>query len=249
MLILFSCCNGDNSGSDIGTRAADFLSPEPYTELVVEMHAVKGFSYDPTFESLALEEIKQIIDKPGGITVRFFDDIEPASDENHVYSLNEIRNIESGIRKYYSQGDIVVLSILILDGQAEENTDGNEYLAYVHGPENIAVFRSTIREIAAQQGIIEDIDHPLACYIESTVLLHEFGHIAGLVKYNQPMVRDHEDPESSGHCFNQNCIMYRNFAQGSCVKLIYNRLVDANQQLHTFGEYCSEDLSAIIAAR
>jgi len=93
MLILFSCCNGDNSGSDIGTRAADFLSPEPYTELVVEMHAVKGFSYDPTFESLALEEIKQIIDKPGGITVRFFDDIEPASDENHVYSLNEIRNI------------------------------------------------------------------------------------------------------------------------------------------------------------
>lgn len=48
----------------------------------------------------------------------------------------------------------------------------------------------------------------LRAVIEQTTLVHEFGHIAGLVNAGIPMVEDHEDGAHRLHCTNHECIMH-----------------------------------------
>lgn len=48
----------------------------------------------------------------------------------------------------------------------------------------------------------------VSLYVEQATLVHEFGHVMGLVDNGVPMVRDHLDPEHPRHCSSSDCVMY-----------------------------------------
>jgi hypothetical protein len=48
----------------------------------------------------------------------------------------------------------------------------------------------------------------VSLYVEQATLVHEFGHVMGLVGNGVPMVRDHLDPEHPRHCSSSDCVMY-----------------------------------------
>ena len=66
----------------------------------------------------------------------------------------------------------------------------------------MALFEKVIRENTGRIG------RPSATTVESTVLMHEFGHLLGLVDNGSPALQDHVDEEHGAHCTNENCLMY-----------------------------------------
>jgi hypothetical protein len=48
----------------------------------------------------------------------------------------------------------------------------------------------------------------IAGFVEQATVVHEFGHLAGLVDNGVPMVSPHLDPEHAKHCTNEVCVMY-----------------------------------------
>ncbi len=244
VVFAFSCGKGGSS-SDIGAEGKEFLLSEPYSKILIEIHAISGYYRDENVESLLLPEIERIVEKPGGISVQFFDDVPASTDEIHPYTVDDVEAIESSVRKYRSEGDTAVLHVLILDGKAADAPENSEYFAFVYGASSVVVFRDAIVRFANLYGYDDVPPEQLICHVESTVILHEFGHILGLVGHGLPIVNPHEDPEHEGHCVNENCIMFHGFEEGSCVTLIFNRLAENNEEIHVFDENCREDLNEI----
>ena len=44
--------------------------------------------------------------------------------------------------------------------------------------------------------------------METTVILHEFGHILGLTNFGAPQQSPHEDSANPKHCDVETCLMY-----------------------------------------
>lgn len=52
------------------------------------------------------------------------------------------------------------------------------------------------------------IRRPSKSNLETTVVLHEMGHLLGLVNVGSEMVEPHEDESYDHHCDNEDCLMY-----------------------------------------
>jgi hypothetical protein len=66
----------------------------------------------------------------------------------------------------------------------------------------MVIFEKTIREFSGGLG------KPSATTLETTVSLHEFGHILGLTNNGTPMQSAHQDEPNGKHCNNKDCLMY-----------------------------------------
>ena len=79
--------------------------------------------------------------------------------------------------------------------------------------------------------------------VERGVLLHEIGHILGLVNTGLPMVTDHEDPDNSYHDVDSDCIMYWAYERDGIVQYVQNQWSNAPDL--GFDESCQDDIAAI----
>jgi hypothetical protein len=99
------------------------------------------------------------------------------------------------------------------------------------------MFQETIREAA--QGL------PLvtapASSIEKAVLVHELGHILGLVNNHLPMATPHEDTGHETHSTNQNSVMFWAVEQSDIVEFLQGRTEPPNQ-------FDSDDIADMRAA-
>ena len=93
---------------------------------------------------------------------------------------------------------------------------------------------------------VEDAKGPLfsrpsAEEIENSVLVHEFGHLLGLVNlvYTSPV--DHEDKDHPGHSNNEESVMYRAVESGDLRNIITGQLPDE------FDQDDLNDLSGILS--
>ncbi|HDP23951.1 MAG TPA: hypothetical protein ENN34_00760 [Deltaproteobacteria bacterium] len=92
--------------------------------------------------------------------------------------------------------------VLFLKGYFEDQGTPNDNVLGVSlvGTPVIAVFKDVIRAAGSSPY--------LTSFVEQATLVHEFGHVMGLVNNGVPMVTEHEDAEYPLHCTNQNCVMY-----------------------------------------
>lgn len=95
----------------------------------------------------------------------------------------------------FAKGEVAVIHVLYVRGSwSEGNANGlaTSRAAFIFGePDRLPQLQ------------------PSPAYGERAVLLHEVGHLLGLVNDEVPMVRPHEDPESRHHSANPESVMYR----------------------------------------
>lgn len=191
-----------NRFSKPGSAAHDLVSGKNYSSLVIEIDHPQGYAPDAAalrdFESV----VRGVVDKQ---SVTFDVQASIPSEPNRKYSYREIEQLESRHRDRHTSGDTAVLYVVYVAGGSESDTDQGRVLGAVYRGTSMVIFKGNILD-NAKSGLLST--RPEARFIERSVLVHEFGHAAGLVNLGAKMVTDHEDPQHRGHSSNRESVMF-----------------------------------------
>lgn len=199
--------NNDNSNGQeipannlaVGASANELLSGEEFKKLVVEIQYPKGYAL-PSGSVTDMENfLKKYVNKPEGIQVVTSQINVPANNE---YSYAEIRAIEKNNRTQFNRENVMAAYLFLADGDYEGNSDGGKVLGVAYQNTSMALFQKTIQDLSGGVG------QPSERMLTSTVLMHEVGHILGLVNVGTPMVTEHQDEAHGKHCDNDRCLMF-----------------------------------------
>lgn len=178
----------------VGQMARTYLRSSPARALLVEVDWIEG--REPT--QAALDHLVSILrreaDKPGGVRVERGNAIPQRRDS---YTFAQIEAVEDANRSRGSAGEVATLYVLYLNGDlaGEEGTIGVAYRASA-----VALFADRIR--AAATALIQ----PSA--IERAVLVHEAGHVLGLINIGYRSKHDHEDASHPHHSRYRTSVMF-----------------------------------------
>lgn len=212
--------------SRVGSAAKDLVDGVRYPNLIVELDYPAG--YAPNAEAKAV--LKSTLSDVSGRDPSRIDIIETASipaQPSKKYSLTEIVALEDEHRDRRTSGDTAVLYVLYVAGGYEGDSGDSRVLGVAYRGTSVAIMKGNIKE--ATKSTLLSPRPPEQC-VERAVLVHEFGHAAGLVNLGTPMVRDHEDPENKGHSANRRSVMYHavensvdllSFFTGGCSEIPY----------------------------
>ena len=126
-----------------------------------------------------------------------------------VWTLSDVREVEAKYRQSppLSDDGTVSLYMLFVDGaEADENV-----MARAYSGTSMVVYKDAISAVCMdQRRWIEDeeVAENFCSAMITASLVHEVGHLVGLVDVGTPMVGDHADAAHPGHCSNPDCIMY-----------------------------------------
>jgi hypothetical protein len=113
-----------------------------------------------------------------------------------------VQAVEDANRKYFSSGDQLAAYFLFVDGNSAEDTGSFQILGQAHRNTSMVLYEKTVQALSGGLG------KPSTATLESTILLHEFGHILGLVNVGTPMQSQHQDTANGHHCSSTHCLMY-----------------------------------------
>ncbi len=188
-----------------GERATDFLTDDR-PKMVIEIDHQANRPPADSAVNLLRQRSEERLHKPEGITFR----IQPIQANHAQWTVEELQGLEKQNRDLARTRDTAALYVLVLGG----SYGGHPVLGVAYGPSSIAIFKDNIERANTVGGV------PLfaADALEESVLIHEFGHILGLVNIGTPMVRPHEmtmDPkpetphhEGRGHSTNMQSVMW-----------------------------------------
>ncbi len=183
----------------LGESGEDMLSSDIYKSMTVEL--VFSEDYRPTAE--ALDNLRSFlndrVNKPQGIN---FVETVVAEQPNDPFDITEIREIEDRLRTRYTEGDNIAVYVFFSNGSSTNDTDTRVTLGTAYRNTSIVIYERTLK-------VITEDDPILLPRIESVTLQHEFGHMLGLTNIlDDDIHNNHEDPNSSNHCFVEDCLMY-----------------------------------------
>lgn len=194
----------DVTVSGSGARFADYIRASPFTSLLVEVDVAEGVA--PTDASLdtVLTRLLQRCNKPAGITFAGsprLDDTIPASELRQTYTVSDLLALRTSHQDATTQGTIARLYILYLNGSFDPVADA---LGVSFNADAIAIFRDRLVDALGPWGS----NATVVKEFEEAVLVHEAGHVMGLVNAPLPMVSAHEDTANRAHDVNPDCVMY-----------------------------------------
>lgn len=170
----------------------EILRGNEYSRLHIEVNYVTGNSPDSDALNLLKQRIKEVTDKS---TVTVSQSSFGSTDNS--YTLEEILALESSERTEFKSGNTFVVHILYLNG---EYSDNNQALGIAYSGTSFVLFKEKIEDAAFL--LISSKD------IEKAVIVHEFGHLLGLVNNGYQSPHDHEDPDHPHHSNNEESVMY-----------------------------------------
>lgn len=185
-----------NSKLNPGDSATDFLTADDFDQLVVEIQYMEG--HRPTDE--AINRLKSFLEErlnKSSITM-MEPSVIPAMGQN-AYSASQIRDLEEQHRTVYPEEGILSTYFIIVDGEWDIS---DNVLGIAYYNTSMALFGEKIDE--ASGGLFQHGRH----HIEATVMLHEIGHLMGLINNGIEMQSDHQDEEHGKHCDESTCLMY-----------------------------------------
>ena len=229
VLSISSCSKNDSSSSEngintagnlknTGSSANGFLSASKYKSLVVEVNYAQGFR--PNAQTLV--NVKNFLElrlnKPNGITI--FENEIPVQ-TGSPFTTQEISDIESNVRTEYNNGDALKLHLLFLNGNSQDDNGDSKILGVAYRNTSCVLYENTIQTNSDQIGEPSRVD------LETTVILHEIGHILGLVNIGSPMQNNHVDTAHNGHCNVTQCLMYWQIENTGVIDMMANGNVPA----------------------
>ena len=173
------------------------LSSDKYTSMVVEIDYAPGYIPESSSTDLLKQRLQEVCDKPNGIEISL---TETNFDHSGSWSANDVRTQGWDAKSEDPRtGSTLYWQAIFPSGEYE--TDG--VLGVAVDASTVAIFGDSVDDAAGPF-----ISRPSAEEVENSVLVHEFGHLLGLVNlvYTSPV--DHEDTEHPGHSNNEDSVMY-----------------------------------------
>ena len=170
----------------------EILQDNTYSKLHIEINYVTDNSPDSDAIDILKKRIQEVSDKTS-ITVSQ----SAFGSTDNSYSLEEIVNIENNERERFKSSDTFVIHILYLNGEYQDN-DKTLGLAYTGS--SFVLFKEKIED--ASFLLISPAD------IEKSVIVHEFGHLLGLINNGYKSPHNHEDSQHPNHSNNEESVMY-----------------------------------------
>ena len=180
---------------NFGASARDLLSSETFTTLKVEIQYMEGFKPDLGAIVQLEKFLKKHLHKPGGITI-VTKEIEVDAKER--LTRDEVMQLEREHRQFYSYDDVLALYFLFTDGEYVNP----KILGEAYRNTSAVIYGKAIQQNTGKVG------KPNRTKLEATILLHEIGHLLGLVNKGSAARSEHVDERHASHCTNKECLMY-----------------------------------------
>lgn len=238
-----TACNGE--GADVsevsydpylkvGASAHDLLSAERFRSLTVEIQSVPGFEPLPTTLSNLKSFLEEHLDKPDGVRIITKAFIPHSIDGTERYSPDDVRRLDRENRKTFSQGNQLSAFVLFLDGKSSRDDTVYSTLGQTYWNTSMVIFANNVRRTANTLG---GSQHALAI-VESVTLLHEFGHVLGLVNNGTSLTTQHLDEAHPAHCNNPRCLMHYSIESGVLERVL------GSGEIPELDTACRSDLGA-----
>lgn len=189
----------DNLVSGPGDYAIDFLAGT-YTSIQVEVDWVAGHAPDDDALEHLRATLADLCDKPDGVEILLDDEVPDQG--GPAWSYDAAEDLEIAWRDRYRDEatGVAVMYYLYVDGHSDRDSDTGRILGYAYHGSSLIMFAETMADVSGGLlGLGE---------VEPTVLVHEAGHLLGLVNNGVDMVEDHQDVEHGHHDDNEDCIMF-----------------------------------------
>ncbi len=213
----------------------DYIRSEQASHLVFELDAVAGIAPRAAAKAYVVDRLGAVADKPGGITWTT-DGTIPSRGADHVWTFEELKVLARETYDLAVPATTAKIHVLYLDGSYETNS----VLGVAWSNRHLVIF-SKVLERACSQVLLSAQMCPAA---ESSVLLHEVGHVIGLVDAGVEMVTNHKDPDHGAHDSSDSCVMYWAYDGVGVLDVLAGRLTGASPELD-FDAACRADLAAL----
>lgn len=215
---------GINDTRSVGASAKELLTATTYSSLNVEIQYAPGMRPQDQSMNNLLAFLEARLNKPDSITILLK---QVGSIGKPTVAVSDISAFADKNRTSYTDGNKITIYVYFADADFEKN--GVVGVAYRNT--SICLFQKTIQ---ANSG---GVNQASRVKVESGVLLHEVGHLLGLVNNGTGMVAAHEDGANPAHCTNSNCLMYFSIETTGLMNIFNNAIPQLDAA-------CSNDLRA-----
>ncbi|GFZ76657.1 hypothetical protein GCM10011531_02400 [Aquaticitalea lipolytica] len=214
LILTFVACTKDNdvdnannnSGSastanqqPVGTSANDLLADDTFTSMVIEVAYIDGYEPSQTSINNLIAFLEARTYKPNGITV----EIRPIiSTQDSPYTNQDIVAIEDANRTKFNTANRIAVWAFFADGESASNSNSGVVLGTAYRNTSFVIYEETIH------GLSDSPLEPSRSLLETTVIMHEFGHILGLTNLGSDLQSNHEDASHPKHCNVESCLMF-----------------------------------------
>jgi len=172
------------------------LDDSQYTSMIVEIDYSPGYQPETSSTDMLKQRLESVCDKPLGIKVVF---TETDFMNENVWSPSDVRNAAWDTKSSPPMDNtILTWQFLFPSGVYEDES----VLGVAVDASTVALFKDSIDDA---ENIFR---RPSAEKIENSVLVHEAGHLLGLVNLVYTSPADHEDSAHPGHSNNEDSVMY-----------------------------------------
>lgn len=230
--------NGENNGGNNGGAPPvpeAYIRGDQATRLVFELDTVDGITAREAARDYVSQKLGAVVDKPDGIEWVSDGTIESRG-ADHVWTFDELEELA------YDQFGLEVaegtekIHVMYVDGSYEEDN----VLGLAFSNRHIVMFHDVLDASCSRPLLRERLCPPA----ESSVLLHEVGHVIGLVDNGVDMVADHKDADHGAHDVSEDCVMFWAYEGVGIIDVVEARLTGTSPELD-FGEACKADLAAV----
>lgn len=165
--------------------------------MIVEIDVQEGVSVDQQAVDHLISTLRGVVSKPDGITLSGGNTF---SSDRTSWSTADLREAAKSNRSHYSSDTSTAIYLLyVRGGFATDQGEGNA-LGVAHRASEAAIFPDRWAGLGSLLGSDRAV--------ERAVLVHELGHLFGLVNLTYTSDADREDPDHPGHSSNRASVMH-----------------------------------------
>ncbi|MEZ4267006.1 MAG: hypothetical protein R3F39_11550 [Myxococcota bacterium] len=234
----------------------DLVTARKYDALLVEIDYVAGHAPNPAALSQLEEQLNTLrkdghLAKSGGIRFVLDESLDPVG-ADHVSTFDELSDRAKAHRSILPRVGEATIHVLYTDGKYQDDGDQTYVLGFAYGGSWLVMLADNIERGCQSSPLLglpafSGLAAQACARGESTVFLHELGHLFGLVDNGTPMVKAHEDPDHGGHDSNTECLMYWAIEGSRAFDVIAERFQKGKSGAVPFDAACLADLDALIA--